>query len=75
MECRRVLCNDPHMTGPDLTPLDEMLDQADLLIVGAPHDCYKDLTFRQPVIDITSTIRDSRSDRRDAGGDLGTPHR
>ena len=33
-----------------------MLDQADLLIVGTPHDCYKGLTFRQPVIDITETI-------------------
>jgi UDP-N-acetyl-D-mannosaminuronic acid dehydrogenase len=57
MECRRVLCNDPHMTGPDLTPLGEVLDQADLLIVGAPHDCYKHLAFRQPVIDVTGAIR------------------
>ena len=39
-----------------LTPLEEVLDQADLLIVGTPHDCYKGLTFRQPVIDVTNTI-------------------
>jgi hypothetical protein len=39
-----------------LTPLQDVLDQADLLIVGTPHDCYKELTFRQPVIDITATL-------------------
>jgi hypothetical protein len=32
------------------------MEQADLLIVGTPHDCYKGLTFRQPVIDVTNTI-------------------
>jgi hypothetical protein len=34
-----------------------VLDHADLLIVGTPHDCYKELTFKQPVIDVTNTIR------------------
>lgn len=57
LECRRVLCTDPYVPDASLTPLAEVLDQADLLIVGTPHDCYRDLTFRQPVIDITATIR------------------
>jgi UDP-N-acetyl-D-mannosaminuronic acid dehydrogenase len=56
LECRRVLCTDPYVQDPELTPLAEVLDRADLLIVGAPHDCYKGLMFRQPVIDITATI-------------------
>jgi UDP-N-acetyl-D-mannosaminuronic acid dehydrogenase len=56
LECRRVLCTDPYVPDPELTPLADVLDQADLLIVGAPHDCYKGLTFRQPVIDITATV-------------------
>jgi UDP-N-acetyl-D-mannosaminuronic acid dehydrogenase len=56
LECRGVLCTDPYVPDPGLTPLAEVLDQADLLIVGTPHDCYKGLTFRQPVIDITNTI-------------------
>jgi UDP-N-acetyl-D-mannosaminuronic acid dehydrogenase len=56
VECKRVLCTDPHVADPELTPLAEVLDQADLLIVGTPHDCYKGLTFGQPVIDITDTI-------------------
>jgi UDP-N-acetyl-D-mannosaminuronic acid dehydrogenase len=56
LECRRVLCTDPYVSDPELTPLAEVLDQAGLLIVGAPHDCYRGLAYRQPVIDITATI-------------------
>jgi len=56
LECRKVLCTDPYVPDPDLTPLAEVLDQADLLLVGAPHDCYRGLAYRQPVIDITATI-------------------
>jgi UDP-N-acetyl-D-mannosaminuronic acid dehydrogenase len=57
MEARRVLCTDPYVSDPELTPLAEVLDQADLLIIGTAHDCYKELTFKQPVIDVTNTIR------------------
>jgi UDP-N-acetyl-D-mannosaminuronic acid dehydrogenase len=57
LECRRVLCTDPEVPDPELTPLAEVLDKADLIVIGTPHDCYKDLTFRQPVIDITATIK------------------
>jgi len=56
LECRRVLCTDPYVADPELTPLAEVLDQSDLLIVGTPHDCYRCLSFRQPIIDITATI-------------------
>lgn len=57
LECRRVLCTDPFVPDPDLTPLGVVLDEADLLIVGTPHECYRDLQCRQPIIDITGTIR------------------
>ena len=56
LECRRVLCTDPFVPDPDLTPLADVLDQSDLIIIGVPHDCYRNLTFRQPVVDITATI-------------------
>jgi UDP-N-acetyl-D-mannosaminuronic acid dehydrogenase len=46
-----------------LTPLAEVLDRADLLVVGAPHDCYRGLTFRQPVIDVTGTIKPAVTDQ------------
>jgi UDP-N-acetyl-D-mannosaminuronic acid dehydrogenase len=57
LECKRVLCTDPYVKDADLTPLDDVIAQADLLIVGTPHDCYRGLTYRQPVIDVTATIR------------------
>jgi UDP-N-acetyl-D-mannosaminuronic acid dehydrogenase len=56
LECRRVLCTDPYVADPSLVPLPEVLEQADLLIVGTPHDCYRGLKCRQPVIDITATV-------------------
>jgi len=56
LECRKVLCTDPFVPDPDLVSFDQVLDQADLLIVGTPHDCYKGMKFRQPVIDITATM-------------------
>jgi UDP-N-acetyl-D-mannosaminuronic acid dehydrogenase len=56
LECRKVLCTDPLVPDPELAPLEQVLEQADLLIVGTPHDCYRGLTFRQPVIDITATV-------------------
>jgi UDP-N-acetyl-D-mannosaminuronic acid dehydrogenase len=57
LECKCVLCTDPFVPDTGLTPLSEVLDQADLLIVGTPHDCYKELAYRQPVIDVTATIK------------------
>ena len=56
LECRRVLCTDPYVADGELTPLAAVLDQADLLVVGTPHDCYKGLKYRQPVVDVTATI-------------------
>ena len=39
-----MLCTDPYVTvDADLVPLDEVLEQADLLVIGAPHRAYADL--------------------------------
>jgi len=56
LECKKVLSTDPYVPDESLTPLDDVLAQADLLIVGAPHSCYKELQFRQPVIDVTGAL-------------------
>ncbi len=38
---RRVLCTDPYVDRrPDLVPLDEVLAESDLLVIGAPHRAY-----------------------------------
>src|SRR5262245_19444372 len=49
----RVLCTDPFVTvDPDLTPLERVLEQSDVLIVAAPHRAYVDLAVEVPVIDM-----------------------
>jgi UDP-N-acetyl-D-mannosaminuronic acid dehydrogenase len=76
LECKRVLCTDPFVPDTGLTPLEEVLEQADLIIVGTPHDCYRNLTFKQPVIDVTNTIRSSAVEPREGAprqGEVGGP--
>lgn len=51
LEARRVLCTDPHVRAPWLVPLETVLEQADVLVVGAPHSQYRQLQPRQPTLD------------------------
>ena len=49
----QVIASDPFVADdPNLTPLDVVLDQSDLIVVGAPHRQYADLAIAQPVVDI-----------------------
>jgi UDP-N-acetyl-D-mannosaminuronic acid dehydrogenase len=57
LESKKVLCTDPYVPDTGLTPLEDVLEKADLIVIGTPHDCYKRLEYRQPVIDITATIK------------------
>jgi UDP-N-acetyl-D-mannosaminuronic acid dehydrogenase len=48
-----VLCTDPFVTSDDqLVPLERVLTEADLVVIGAPHSCYRGLAPVQPAIDI-----------------------
>jgi UDP-N-acetyl-D-mannosaminuronic acid dehydrogenase len=48
-----VLCTDPYVTvDDDLLPLDDVCARADLLVIGAPHQVYADLTVDVPIVDI-----------------------
>jgi len=50
---RDVLCTDPRVTtDPSLLPLEEVLERADLLVIGAPHAAYRELETDKPVVDI-----------------------
>jgi UDP-N-acetyl-D-mannosaminuronic acid dehydrogenase len=52
-KAERVLTTDPYVTvDPSLVPLDEVLREADLLIIGAPHRAYRDLETDVPIVDI-----------------------
>ena len=48
----RVLCADPHVDDDRLVPQAEVLAEADLVVIAAPHSAYRDLTFQQPVVDL-----------------------
>jgi UDP-N-acetyl-D-mannosaminuronic acid dehydrogenase len=53
IKAERVLCTDPYVEDdPQLRPLDEVLEKANLLVIGAPHRVYADLDVDVPVIDI-----------------------
>jgi UDP-N-acetyl-D-mannosaminuronic acid dehydrogenase len=48
-----VLCTDPYVkTDPALVDLEDVLDRADLLVIGAPHRRYGELSTTKPVVDI-----------------------
>ena len=54
---RRVLCTDPLVSGdPGLLPLQDVVDAADLLVIGAPHPHYRGLQTDKPVVDIWNLL-------------------
>ena len=55
----RVLTTDPHVTvDPELVPLQQVLDEADLLIIATPHPEYRGLETSKPVADIWNLLGD-----------------
>jgi UDP-N-acetyl-D-mannosaminuronic acid dehydrogenase len=54
-KAKRVLCTDPYVASdPDLVPLEQVLRDSDLLIIGAPHDAYRAIETTLPVADLTN---------------------
>lgn len=48
-----VVCADPYVTTDRrLIPHDELMDTADVIVIGAPHDRYRALATDKPIIDI-----------------------
>lgn len=48
-----VLCTDPYVRDdPELVPLEQVLAQSNLLVVGTPHDAYRSIEPSVPVVDI-----------------------
>jgi UDP-N-acetyl-D-mannosaminuronic acid dehydrogenase len=53
----RVLTTDPYVRhDPDLVPLDVVLAQSDLLIIGTPHACYREISTDVPVVDVSNLL-------------------
>jgi UDP-N-acetyl-D-mannosaminuronic acid dehydrogenase len=52
-KAREVLCSDPYVTvDQTLVPIETVLDEADLLVIAAPHAEYQGLDTTIPVIDV-----------------------
>jgi UDP-N-acetyl-D-mannosaminuronic acid dehydrogenase len=52
LRAKDVLCADPYVRDDRLTPHDEVLAKADLLVIAAPHARYADLGTDKPVVDM-----------------------
>ncbi len=53
----RVLTHDPYVTNdPELVGLDQILREADLIIIGTPHPEYRDLDTDTPIVDISNCL-------------------
>jgi UDP-N-acetyl-D-mannosaminuronic acid dehydrogenase len=57
-EAKQVLTSDPFVTtDPELVPLERMLTESDLFIVGVPHSAYKTLDLRgKPLVDVWNVV-------------------
>lgn len=52
-----VMCSDPYVTSDaSLDSLERTLDEADILIVGAPHAQYRELQTVKPIVDIWNVL-------------------
>jgi len=48
-----VLCADPYVKSDgSLVPAEELLERSDLVVIGAPHRRYSEMTIEKPVVDI-----------------------
>lgn len=53
-EAAKVLCTDVHIKDDAFQPLEQVLDESNILVIGAPHREYRDLQFAvgQHVVDV-----------------------
>jgi UDP-N-acetyl-D-mannosaminuronic acid dehydrogenase len=56
-KAKGVLTTDPYVkTDPGLLPLEEVLERADILVIGTPHPEYRDLATDKPVVDVWNLL-------------------
>jgi UDP-N-acetyl-D-mannosaminuronic acid dehydrogenase len=56
-KAKKVLMTDPYVTvDPTLVPLDQVLEEADVLIVATPHPEYRSVRTDKPVADVWNVL-------------------
>jgi UDP-N-acetyl-D-mannosaminuronic acid dehydrogenase len=54
---RKVLMTDPYVSvDAKLISLEETIEKSDVLVIGAPHNAYKNLVTTKPIIDIWNLL-------------------
>ena len=54
---KKVLMTDPYVSvDANLISLEETIEKSDVLIIGAPHNAYKNLVTTKPIIDIWNLL-------------------
>ncbi len=51
-KAKEVLISDPYVRDSRLISIGDLMSQSDLIIIGTPHSSYKNLKFKQPIVDI-----------------------
>lgn len=51
-KAKAVLISDPYVKDERLISQEKVLQEADLIVIGAPHDEYRNLSTSKPIIDI-----------------------
>jgi UDP-N-acetyl-D-mannosaminuronic acid dehydrogenase len=52
-----VVCTDPYVTtDPELLPMEEVLERADVLVIATPHACYGSIVTDKPTVDIFNLL-------------------
>src|ERR1700728_4112136 len=54
VEAKSVLCTDPYVVDEKLVRLEDAVDRADIIVLGAPHSAYRDLQLseKKVVVDV-----------------------
>jgi UDP-N-acetyl-D-mannosaminuronic acid dehydrogenase len=53
----KVICSDPYVTvDAQLIPENALLEEADIIVIGAPHERYRELKSDKPIIDIWNLL-------------------
>ncbi len=50
VKAKKVLVHDPYVKDEEIVGLQEILEEADIIIIATPHDCYKSLSPFGPAV-------------------------
>jgi UDP-N-acetyl-D-mannosaminuronic acid dehydrogenase len=57
-QCKKVLTHDPYVKNDlDLVSLQVILENADILLIGAPHNIYKTVLTSKPIVDVWNLLK------------------